>query len=154
MTEAPIISHAHVTLTTAPELPTLAGLGFEWRLIATNPGFGETIIWCGDLGNITVRRRYLAMVFDGTIITVTHRSESGGRVFAKVGQHLNPEKIHADAIEREAKHEALAAQARKRHATDAARKAAGAFAVHPALRPQRKGKWRAGGFQDDLGGAA
>jgi hypothetical protein len=72
-----------MTLTTAPELTTLGDLAFEWRLVATAP-LGEGPEWHGDLASVAIRRRYHEMVVANAIVTVTHRTPTHARIFAKL----------------------------------------------------------------------
>lgn len=85
-------------LTQAPELLSLSTLGYEWRRVAHNPGFGEIIIWFGDLIDGKIRNRFSAMIREGKVIVVTHRTPDGGDLFAKISKYYSAEKAHQDAI--------------------------------------------------------
>lgn len=87
-----------MTLTSAPELTTLADLGHEWRHVGYNPGFGDVLIWHGDLSDRYVYKRFRFMVEKDMLILVQHRTAHGSNIFAKMAKTLNPHTTHAEVI--------------------------------------------------------
>lgn len=134
-----------MTLTTAPELTTLADLAFDWRHVASNPGYGVITVWHGDLNDPGVHREYQRLVQAGCIVVTTHRTATGGHLFAKLagrdpdGPAAMPQPVREVPVAREV-------------SSPASRWGTGPFAVHPALRPRRHGRGRVAASEGDLDG--
>jgi hypothetical protein len=89
------------TVTDAEPLTSLRDLGYQPRKIARqiDPATWE---WCGDIGDVIERRKYLIMLWDhGSVTQFTHfPDESGMRVlFARVSRPHKPTDAYRAASE-------------------------------------------------------